>query len=109
MRKALAVAIAMVAVAACGGPDIDAADKKLADDFWDGRSEIETEALCEELSTAKGRLRAAKEIGEELPNPKLDNFDESSDLADFAAGANQIGINDERGEKIAVYLHESKC
>ncbi len=109
MRKALAIMVATLAVAACGGPDIDAADKKLADGFWDGRSEIETEALCEELSTATGRLRAAKEIGDELPNPKLDNFDESSDVDDLVAAVQQTGVNDERGEKIAVYLHESKC
>jgi hypothetical protein len=117
MRKLLAVVVGAVAWSGCGGASgdsgIDATDKDLADAFWDGRSKVEADFLCEQLSTAEGRLRSSREIADELPNTRLNDIDESStdeeNLDALLDSTQQIGINDERGEKIALYLHEAKC
>jgi hypothetical protein len=111
------VLVGAVALSSCGGgadaSGIDASDKELADAFWDSRSRVEADFLCEELSTAEGRLRSSRKIADELPNPRLGDFEESAtdeeNLDALVDSVQQIEVNDERGEKITLYLHEAKC
>ena len=68
MRKALALVVAAVALAGCG-TNISAEDKAAADSFMDGKSRYDKDVLCEQVSTAEGRLEAKKSVEAQLGGP----------------------------------------
>lgn len=68
MRKVLALLVAAVALTSCG-TNISADDKAAADAFMDGKSQYDRDALCEQVSTAEGRLQAKKSVEAQLGGP----------------------------------------
>lgn len=117
MRKALALLVAAVALAGCG-TNISAEDKATADSFMDGKSQFEKDALCEELSTAEGRLQAKQDVENEIGG--LSNADIAA--ANGPAGPEQDAAIDrmarslgnsretaERAESIVSYIKGNRC
>lgn len=117
MRKALLVVAAGLALAGCG-TSISADDKTAADSFIDGKSQFDVDALCEQISTAEGRLEAKRSVENELGGVSVDDMT----AAGGAPGPAQKAALDKiskslvegkelakRAESIVSYIKDNRC
>lgn len=117
MRKSLLAVAAVVALAGCG-TNIDPADKKVADTFFDSRSQSSQDALCEGLETAAGRKEGVDAVSEALGAPTAEDMliagsgagqaqaDALEKVTNGIANSKQITL---RAESIVNYLHNDRC
>ena len=96
-------------LAGCGGSGLDKKDKALADSFWDDRSTVERDVLCEQMATASGRYQAVQKLQSVLPNDAVEKFGDEGSADNFADVVEQTEVNDKRAEAIVLYLHGNKC
>jgi hypothetical protein len=101
--------VAGLVLAGCGGSSLPKADKVLADDFWEQRSTVERDVLCEQLSTASGRYQAVEKLGSVLLKPAIEKFGKDGSAENFADLVEGTEANDKRAEGIILYLHDDKC
>ena len=109
MRKALTLMVAGLVLAGCGGSSPPKEDMALADSFWDGRSTIERDVLCEQMSTATGRYEAVDKLRGVLSAEAIKKFGDNGSAENFADLVKGTDANDKRAEGIILYLHDEKC
>lgn len=117
MRKALTLMVAGLVLAGCG-TSISAEDKAAADSFIDGKSQFEVDALCEQISTAEGRLDAKKSVEDELGGVSVTDMAAAGgpDSPEQQAALDKIGKSlvegkevAKRAESIVSYIKDNRC
>ena len=118
MRKVLTLVVAGLVLAGCGGGNLSSTDKQAADTFIDGKSQFERDALCEQLSTAEGRLEAKQSVEQELGAPTAEDMlvaggapspEQQAAMDKVAKGLGEGRQLAERAEAIVGYIKNNKC